>query len=101
MYSTRLWGLVALGAGLSGGAHALSISQVTPSGSVNEVQQIVVQTSADAVRLGNAQAPAPVRVQCVPAQAAQGMGRWNHAREWVWQFNQPVPAGTRCQIEPE
>ena len=101
MHSTRLWGLVALGLGLSGGAHALSISQVTPSGSVNEVQQIVVQTSADAVRLGNAQAPAPVRVQCTPAQAAQGTGRWNHAREWVWQFQQTVPAGTRCQIQTE
>ncbi|HEY4663618.1 MAG TPA: alpha-2-macroglobulin, partial [Comamonas sp.] len=99
MRSNTLWGLIAVGASLSGAAHAISITQITPKGSVNEVQQVVVQTSVDAVRLGNSQAPAPVRVQCSPTQT--GQGRWNNAREWVWQFNQTVTAGTRCTIEPD
>ncbi|WP_284336997.1 alpha-2-macroglobulin family protein [Comamonas sp. NoAH] len=99
MRSNTLWGLIAVGASLSGAAHAISITQITPKGSVNEVQQVVVQTSVDAVRLGNSQVPAPVRVQCSPTQT--GQGRWNNAREWVWQFNQTVTAGTRCTIEPD
>ncbi len=101
MRAKAWWGWVAVAASGVGAAHALSISQVTPQGSVAQVQQVVVRTTADAVRLGNAQAPAPVRVQCQPAQAGQGSGRWNDAREWVWQFNQPVAAGTRCQVQPE
>jgi len=96
-----LWGLMAVGVCLSGAAHAVAINQVTPKGSVNEVQQVVVQTATDAVRFGNAQAPAPVRVQCSPAQAGKGTGRWNNAREWVWQFEQTAPAGTRCNIQLE
>ena len=90
LYLTALasWTVVAV--------HASSISQVTPQGVVNEVRQVVVQTSVNAVRLGNAQAPAPVNVQCTPA--SQGTGRWNNAREWVWQMDAPLPAGTRCQV---
>ena len=80
-------------------SHAASITQVTPQGAVNQVRQVVVQMSDDAVRLGNAQAPAPVSVQCTPEQ--QGSGRWNNAREWVWQLEAPMPAGTRCQLIPE
>lgn len=80
-------------------SHAASITQVTPQGTVNQVRQVVVQMSDDAVRLGNAQAPAPVSVQCTPEQ--QGSGRWNNAREWVWQLESPMPAGTRCQLIPE
>ena len=76
-----LWGLMAVGVCLSGAAHAVAINQVTPKGSVNEVQHVVVQTDTDAVRFGNAQAPAPVRVQCSPAQAGKGTGRWNNARD--------------------
>jgi alpha-2-macroglobulin len=92
---------VAFSAGMACSAHAVSITQVTPQGASPEVQQVVVQTSADAVRLGNAQAPAPVRVQCSPEAAGKGSARWNHAREWVWQFDQTVPAGTRCNVVPE
>lgn len=80
-------------------AQAASITQVTPQGAVTDVRQVVVQTSADAVRMGNAQAPAPVSVQCMPAQ--KGTGRWNHAREWVWQLDSAASAGTRCTITPE
>lgn len=94
-----LWGLMAVGALLSGAAHAVSITQVTPKGSVSDVRQVVVQTAADAVRFGNAQAPDPVRVQCLPEQAGKGTGRWNDAREWVWQFEQSPPAGTRCNVQ--
>lgn len=98
---SKRWGW-ALGVvvGIPWAAQAVQISQVTPQGSVNDVQQVVVQMSADAVRLGNAQAPAPVRVQCAPGTVA-GTGRWTNAREWVWQLDQPLPAGTRCSVQLE
>lgn len=101
MRSNWLWAILAAGASVGGSAYAVSIAQVTPQGSVSEVQQVVVQTDADAVRLGNAQATAPVRVQCAPEPIGQGTGRWNGAREWVWQFEQHLPAGTRCNLHIE
>lgn len=101
IFFSRSWWLGVWGVAGACAVHAASISQVTPQGAVAEVQQVVVQTTADAVRLGNAQASAPVQVQCTPEAAGKGTARWNNAREWVWQFDQAVPAGTRCNVRPE
>ena len=89
--------------GLAGAwaVQAASITQVTPQGVSQSVQQVVVQTSANAVPLGNPQAAAPVQVQCTPQAAGQGQGRWNSPREWVWQFAQRLPPGTRCQVQAD
>ena len=80
---------------------ALKVQHVSPQGTVDEARQVIVRTDQDAVRLGDAQAAAPVRVRCNPAQAAAGAGRWNSTREWVWQFARPVPAGALCQVQLE
>ena len=80
---------------------ALKVQHLSPQGTVDEARQVIVRTDQDAVRLGDAQAAAPVRVRCNPAQAAAGAGRWNSAREWVWQFARPVPAGALCQVQLE
>ena len=77
-------------------AQALQVEHVSPRGTVQQAAQVVVRTQGDAVPLGQPQAAAPASVQCTPA--AQGTGRWNNAREWVWQFAQPVAPGTRCSI---
>lgn len=80
-------------------AWALQVQKLTPQGTVDGVRQVVLQTDQDAVRFGDPQAPAPAQVTCTTARNAEGTGRWNSAREWVWQFARPVPGGERCQVQ--
>ena len=83
----------------SWGAQALSITSFSPQGEVARIQQIVVQFNSPAVRLGDAQAPAPLSLQCSDAQASQGHGRWNNEREWVFSFANDLPPGVRCTAQ--
>ncbi|MDR2325670.1 MAG: alpha-2-macroglobulin [Acidovorax sp.] len=83
----------------TGQAQALDIQNVTPQGQVAEIRQLVVRLDADAVALGSAEGPAPVELACTPDGGLPGgSGRWNNAREWVWQWNSPLPPGTRCAV---
>ncbi|MBV2163345.1 MAG: alpha-2-macroglobulin, partial [Comamonas sp.] len=86
---------------LANPALALQVQKLSPQGVVNEVRQVVLRTDQDAVRFGDPQAAAPARVSCSVPQSARGTGRWNSAREWVWQFERTVPAGVRCQVQLE
>lgn len=85
----------------AGQTWALDIQNVTPQGQVAEIRQLVVRLDADAVALGSAEGPAPVDFSCAPEQLPGGSGRWNNAREWVWQWNSPLPPGTRCTVTPK
>jgi len=62
------------------------------------VRQVMARFDQDAVRLGDARAPAPLQVRCNPAAA--GNGRWLNTREWVFQFHHDLPGGTRCTVRP-
>ncbi|MGC9217429.1 hypothetical protein [Acidithiobacillus sp.] len=79
-------------------ALALQIVQITPQGEAFPVRQVMARFDQDAVRLGDARAPAPLQVRCNPAAA--GDGRWLNAREWVFQFHHDLPGGTRCTVRP-
>ena len=92
------WGLVAAGL-LALPVQALQVQKLSPQGVVNEVRQVVLRTDQDAVRFGDPQAAAPAAVTCSDEKSAQGTSRWNSAREWVWQFERPVPPGVRCQVQ--
>ncbi len=75
------------------------MQKLLAQGVVNEVRQVVLRTDQDAVRFGDPQAAAPAAVTCSDEKSAQGTSRWNSAREWVWQFERPVPPGVRCQVQ--
>ena len=91
--------LLALALALTGlSAQALQITAATPQGEVAQVRQVVLRFDADAVRFGDASAPAPASVSCNDAQAGRGTARWNSAREWVWQFQDDLPPGVRCTV---
>ncbi len=96
--STILLG-IAMGA-LSLSASALQITSLSPQGEVAQVRQVVAKFDADAVRFGDARAPAPLAVQCSDPQASQGSGRWTSAREWVYDFARDLPPGVRCTVQP-
>lgn len=84
-------------------AHAVGVRQFSPQGDVSRVGQVVVQLDGAGVRFGDPKAEAPVTLQCSNAEAAKGYGRWNSEKEWVFDFNQNLPAGVRCtaQINPK
>lgn len=88
-----LWGLAAVS------AHAVGIRQFSPQGDVTKVGQVVVQLDGAGVRLGDPKAAAPVTLKCSDAQAAQGTGRWNSEKEWVFDFADNLPAGVRCTAQ--
>ncbi|KQP17650.1 alpha-2-macroglobulin [Pseudorhodoferax sp. Leaf267] len=79
-------------------AQALQITNASPQGEVAQVRQVVLRFDADAVRSGDAAAKPPATVSCSDNAAGRGTGRWNSAREWVWQFQDDLPPGVRCTI---
>ena len=92
--------LIGAGLGLASlCAQALQITSVSPQGEVAQVRQVVAQFDSAAVRFGDAQAPAPLTLQCSDAQASQGSGRWTSEREWVFDFAQDLPPGVRCTVQ--
>lgn len=80
-------------------AQALQITSVSPQGEVAQVRQVVAKFDGAAVRFGDAQAPAPLTVQCSDAQASAGSGRWTSEREWVFDFANDLPPGMRCTVQ--
>nr|WP_027994248.1 MG2 domain-containing protein [Simplicispira psychrophila] len=80
-------------------AQALQITSLSPQGEVARVQQVVAKFDSAAVRFGDAQAGAPLTLQCSDAQASQGSGRWTSEREWVFDFANELPPGVRCTVQ--
>ena len=81
-------------------AMALHISSFSPQGEVAQIRQVVAQFDKPAIRFGDAQAPAPFRLQCSDAAASKGSGRWTSEREWVFDFERDLPPGVRCTAQP-
>ncbi len=73
---------------------AVTIDSFSPQGEVRSVQQVAVRFSQDMVALGQADAPAPVQLDCFPD--APVSRRWLDARRWVAEFKTTLPVGTRC-----
>ena len=89
---------VGMGA-LSLSAAALQITSLSPQGEVEKIRQVVAKFDSDAVRFGDARAPAPLVLQCSDPEASQGSGRWTSAREWVFDFARDLPPGVRCTVQ--
>lgn len=64
----------------------------SPSGEIREVRQATARFSAPMVALGDPWLPDPFAVKC----DAPGKGRWADARNWVYDFDEDLPAGLKC-----
>ncbi|MFZ2269642.1 MAG: MG2 domain-containing protein [Azonexus sp.] len=75
------------------GAEAATIQQFQPQGKVAEQSRATVRFSADMVKLGEPNAPAPFAIEC---GGIVGEGRWIDSRSWAWQMMRPLQPGERC-----
>ncbi|MCV2367633.1 alpha-2-macroglobulin family protein [Roseateles oligotrophus] len=81
-------------------AHATTVT-VSPSGEVAEVRQIRLGFSEAVVAAGDPRLPAPASLHCSDAAGVvkpSGSARWSTAREWLFDLNEPLAAGLKCQI---
>jgi alpha-2-macroglobulin len=69
-----------------------SIELFSPQGQAKQVRQVAVRFTAPMVPLGDPRLSDPMQVQC----PADGKGRWADGRNWVYDFDQDLPAGVAC-----
>jgi uncharacterized protein YfaS (alpha-2-macroglobulin family) len=71
------------------------IKTFSPQGTAKNIRQVRVEFSEPMVSFGDPQgAPAPFDIRC----AEKGTGRWTDPLNWVYDFEQDLPAGVRCEF---
>lgn len=87
-------------AALATGAHATTITAVSPQGEVARVRQVVVKFDAPVVPMGDLRAAAPVKIDCDNKQViSQSNGRWTGPKEWVLDLTDDLPPGVNCTVD--
>jgi uncharacterized protein YfaS (alpha-2-macroglobulin family) len=77
-------------------AQSFQLIGQSPTGEVARISQVVVRFDEAAIDFGNAQAAAPLDLQCSDPKATQGTGRWLNAKQWVFDFESELPPGVSC-----
>jgi uncharacterized protein YfaS (alpha-2-macroglobulin family) len=73
---------------------AVKVDSFTPHGTVKAVRQVTARFSKPVVRFGDPRLEDPFNVNC----PAKGRGRWADGRNWVYDFEQDLPAGLQCSF---
>ena len=74
-----------------------SITAFSPQGHVENINQIHVRFSQDMVPLGDPEDRLnPFEMSC----DLPGESRWVDSRNWAFEFDRRVPAGTHCSLTP-
>jgi uncharacterized protein YfaS (alpha-2-macroglobulin family) len=69
-----------------------SVELFSPQGTARQVRQVTARFTAPMVTLGDPRLPDPFDVRC----PAAGQGRWADPRNWVYDFDEDLPAGLQC-----
>ena len=77
---------------------AATIESFAPNGEIKGVRQVTTRFSAAIVPFGDPRELAPFTITCNPADRVKGTGRWADTRNWVYDFDQDLPAGVRCDF---
>ena len=75
-------------------ARAQEIESFSPEGYVRQVRQAAARFTAPMVALGDPRLPDPFEVDC----PAKGKGRWADDRNWLYDFDEDLPAGVECHF---
>ena len=76
-------------------ANAAEIEFVSPQGTVKEVRQLTARFSEPIVAFGDPRVVEPFSINC----PVKGAGRWADGRNWVYDFENDLPAGVNCTFE--
>ena len=74
---------------------AAKVESFSPQGQIKDVRQVVARFSQPMVSFGDPRSEAPFDVEC----GGNGRGRWADARNWLYDFDQDLPAGTECNFK--
>lgn len=85
---------LAIGASAAAPNTTATVESFSPLGTARQVRQVSVRFSAAMVALGDPRLPDPFSIQC----DAKGTGHWADARNWVFDFDEDLPAGLRCRF---
>ncbi len=72
-----------------------SVEFFSPQGSVKNVRQVAARFALAMARFGDIRLESPFATEC----PVKGAGRWVDGRNWVFDFEQNVPAGVRCSFK--
>ena len=93
MSRTPVWLFLAAMAASTGSLAADPVIELfSPQGAVKKVRQVTVRFSAPMVPFGDPRLREPFEIDC----PARGNGRWADSRNWIYDFDQDLPAGLRC-----
>ena len=71
------------------------IEVFSPQGTVKNIRQVSARFSLPMARFGDLRLEEPFIVEC----PMKGTGRWVDGRNWVFDFEQDLPAGLRCSFK--
>ena len=71
------------------------VESFSPQGQIKDVRQVVARFSHPMVSFGDPRSEAPFDLEC----AGKGRGRWADARNWLYDFDQDLPAGIECSFK--
>lgn len=72
----------------------INIKNFTPQGFVKSVEQVRIEFSQPLVRFGDIKLDFPAQSSCFK----NGQGRWVDTKNWVFDFKEPLPGGSSCEV---
>lgn len=88
--------LVLLGVLMALPVLAGQVSVFAPEGMVKDVRQATARFSDPMVALGDPRLPEPFNIECTAQTPVKGKGRWADSTNWVYDFDDDLPAGAAC-----
>lgn len=76
-------------------AAPISVELFSPQGQVKKVRQVAARFSGQMVPFGDPRELDPFDITC----PENGKGRWADGRNWVYDFEQDLPAGVSCSFK--
>ena len=74
---------------------AAQVQLFSPQGAAKEIRQVTVRFSEPMVPLGDPRLEDPFSIEC----PEKGRGRWVDGKNWVYDFEQDLPAGVVCEFK--
>lgn len=79
------------------------LQSLNPQGAVKQVQQVTVRFSTEMIAMGDPRSMVdPLKMECTGGdqKTLAHKSRWADNRNWVVDFDSPLPSGVRCTLRP-